>query len=76
MWHSSKPVIAHFVQGKDNLVFDSATACAEYFTLMGHKLFAETVKRLCQGDGLWEYEEDGKIYQFIFDELYTTESEE
>lgn len=74
MWHAGKPVIAHLIQGKKNLVFQSATECAEFFTLEGHKLFPENIRRLCQGDGLWEYEENGKTYQVIFDELVTEDT--
>lgn len=74
MWNKPKPVIAHYVQTKENIIFESATACAEYYTLAGHKLFAETVKRLINGEGLWQYKENGKTIQIIFDELLTPEN--
>lgn len=75
--HQKRRVIAHSINGKSNLVFDSIQECVSYFNEMGHQLKNAQVVRLLDGDGVWEYtetfEEEGvsvkRTVQMVFDEL-------
>ena len=66
----AKKVVAYEVNGRTR-IFDSVNECCEYYNGIADRsnLQNTQVIRLIAGDGLWEYTENGKLKQVIFDEL-------
>lgn len=69
MIHSPVKVIAYERHGK-NIIFDSINDACEYYRgISNSQIHVEQMRRIIDGDGLWQYTENGKTKEVFFDIL-------